>query len=258
MWTYLLIALGVSLVINISLFLVAFRRKTDKLTDASYAISFIALGFYALAMGPLTPYRFMLFAIVAVWAVRLGGFLLFRIWQTGKDGRFDQMRGSFWKFGKFWVSQGLSVWVILIPTLLALRYEHAQLSLQALIGLLVWASGVAIEATADIQKYTFSTNPANKNKWIDQGIWHYSRHPNYFGEICVWAGTYLFAASVLSGAESIVGIVSPLFIAALLLFVSGIPILEKSADARWGKQAAYKAYKKRTSILIPLPPKRLT
>ncbi len=253
---YLLTALGVSLLINTALFLVAFRRKTDKLTDASYAVSFIALGFYGLAQGPLTPYRFILFAMVTIWAVRLGGFLLFRIWHTGKDGRFDQMRGSFWKFGKFWLSQGVSVWIILIPALLALRYEHASLSLQALIGVLVWASGVAIEATADIQKYTFSASPANKGKWIDQGVWHYSRHPNYFGEICVWVGTYLFTAGALSGSESIVGLVSPLFITALLLFVSGIPILEKSADARWGKLAEYKAYKKRTSILIPLPPKK--
>ena len=258
MWQYLLVALGVSLLINIALFLVAFRRKTDKLTDVSYAVSFVALGFYALAQGPLTPYRFTLFALISIWAVRLGGFLLFRIWHTGKDARFDHMRGDFWKFGRFWASQGLSVWIILIPALLALRYEHADFSLQALIGLLVWASGLVIEATADIQKYNFSSNSANKGKWIDQGIWHYSRHPNYFGEICVWIGTYLFAASVLSGTESAVGAVSPLFIATLLLFVSGIPTLEKSADARWGTLDAYKKYKKRTSILLPLPPKKAT
>jgi steroid 5-alpha reductase family enzyme len=256
MYTYLLIALGVSLLINALMFLVAFRRRTDKLTDASYAVSFIALAFYALARGPLTAYRFVLFALITIWAVRLGGFLLFRVWKTGRDSRFDKMRGNFWQFGKFWVSQGLAVWVILIPTLLALRQDDAALSGIAVIGAAVWFAGFCIEATADIQKYTFSQKPANKNKWIDSGIWRLSRHPNYFGEITVWIGVYLYAASVLQMPELWVGLSSPLFIATLLLFISGIPILEKSADQRWGKDPDYKLYKKRTSILIPLPKKK--
>lgn len=255
MWQYLLIALGVSVLINGTLFLVAYRRKTDKLTDISYALSFIALAFYALIQGPLTAYRFVLFSMIAIWAVRLGSFLLFRVWQTGKDSRFDDMRNSFWKFGKFWMSQALAVWLILIPSLLALRSDKGSLQLAAIAGLLVWFIGLIIEATADIQKYTFSTVAANKNKWIDLGIWKYSRHPNYFGEILVWIGVYIYTLSALAVPEIWIGLASPLFIAILLIFVSGIPVLEKSADAKWGKIPAYKAYKNRTSVLVLWPPK---
>jgi len=96
-----------------------------------------------------------------------------------------------------------------------------------------------------------SVNPANKDKWIDTGIWHYSRHPNYFGEILIWVGIYLYTLASLPLLPAIIGLVSPGFIIILLLFISGIPILEKSADKRWGSNPKYRAYKKQTSILIP-------
>lgn len=253
---YLFVALGISLAINVALFLVAFRRKTDKLTDASYALSFIALVLYGFWLQPFNSFRVLLAGMVVLWALRLGGFLLFRIWRTGKDSRFDDMRGNFWKFGKFWLSQGLAVWIILIPALLALRHNDSSIGLLAIIGAGIWLVGFTIETTADLQKFRFSQNPANKNKWIAAGIWHYSRHPNYFGEILVWFGVYVFCLTVLSPLEALIGLVSPIFIKVLLLFVSGIPILEKSADSRWGDQPAYKAYKRQTSILIPVPRKK--
>lgn len=253
MWKYLLTALGMSLIVNVALFLVAFSRKTDKLTDASYALSFIALVLYALSLKPVNLFRAVLAGMIIVWALRLGGFLLYRIWHTGKDSRFDAIRGKFWKFGKFWVSQGLAVWIILIPTLLALRHGDGSLGWLAVTGSAVWLIGFAVESTADIQKYQFSQNPANKNKWITTGIWRNSRHPNYFGEIIVWIGVYVYCLTVLSPVEALVGLASPIFIKILLLFVSGVPILEKSADERWGKQTAYQSYKRQTSLLIPLP-----
>jgi len=253
---FLLSALGVSLVINLAMFLVAFRFKTDRLTDASYAVTFIVLGLFGLRAAPLTPFRVILFAMVAVWAVRLGGFLLYRIWRAGKDSRFDDMRGSFWKFGKFWLSQALAVWVILIAGMLALWQPFGLLGVVAYAGLGIWLVGVCIEATADIQKYRFTRNPKNKGKWIATGLWKYSRHPNYLGEILVWVGVYVYACTALTVPQALLAEASPIFIAGLLLFVSGIPILEKSSDAKWGKLAAYRAYKKRTSILLLWPPKK--
>lgn len=250
---YLLIALGISLAINIAMFLVAFGRKTDKLTDASYAVSFIVLVLYTLLLEPVNAFRLLLAGMVVIWALRLGGFLLFRIWHTGKDGRFDAMRSNFWRFGKFWLLQGLSVWIILIPALLALRDGGGSIGALAIIGFVIWLAGFLLESTADIQKYRFTQNSANKNTWIATGVWRNSRHPNYFGEIIVWVGIYICCLTVLSPLEALVGLVSPLFIKVLLLFVSGVPILEKSADNRWGKQAAYQTYKRQTSVLIPLP-----
>jgi steroid 5-alpha reductase family enzyme len=158
----------------------------------------------------------------------------------------------------FWISQAVTVWALLIPSLLAFRTQTGQQDFAPLtiIGAAIWAAGLLIEATADLQKFRFNQNPANKGTWIESGIWRYSRHPNYFGEILIWIGIYIFTLQVLTPVQALAGLVSPLFIMILLLFISGIPPLEKFADARWGDQAAYKQYKKHTSILIPLPKRR--
>ena len=124
------------------------------------------------------------------------------------------------------------------------------------IGVAMWLFGLVVEATADIQKFRFTQNPVNKGKWIAEGLWSWSRHPNYFGEITIWTGMYIALIATLTNPERIVGLSSPLFIAGILLFATGIPILEKQADERWGKEKAYREYKKRTSELLLLPPKR--
>jgi len=123
-------------------------------------------------------------------------------------------------------------------------------------GLIIWAFGLAIESIADIQKYRFNQNKKNKDKFINTGLWKYSRHPNYVGEILCWIGIYIFTFPSLSTFQQIIALASPLFIVILLLFVTGLPPLEKSADNKWGKQQDYKEYKRRTSILIPWLPKK--
>lgn len=251
----LLVALGVALAINLAMFVVAFKFQTDKLTDISYAVTFVVLVLYGLLVNNITASKLAAVIMVCVWSTRLGGFLLYRIRKTGRDKRFDGIRENFKKFLQFWVLQGISVWVILMPTLLLLSSERTVFDLLGVIGLLVWGTGLYVEATADIQKYHFSQSPANKNKWIDSGIWRFSRHPNYFGEILVWIGMYLFAAMSLSLPQVVLAAISPLFITSLLLFISGIPKLEKGADERWGDDPAYREYKRRTSLLLPAPKK---
>jgi steroid 5-alpha reductase family enzyme len=250
--TTLLTALIVSLVINLSMFLVAFRLQSDKLTDISYAVTFATIGVWGFATSEASFYHLVLMAMVLVWALRLGGFLLYRVVKSGKDARFDGMRENFWKFGRFWLAQAITVWVVMIPSVFAFAATSSIGGLQVA-AVAIWLIGLLCESTADFQKLAFSKNPKNKDKWIAIGIWKYSRHPNYFGEILVWAGIYLYALSSLSSLQAVIGLASPLFIITLLLFVSGIPILEKSADKRWGRLAAYREYKRRTSILIPLP-----
>lgn len=248
----LTLALLVSLAINLSMFLVAFRLQSDKLTDISYAATFVTIALWGFAVSRGDVFHTVLLVMVLLWALRLGGFLLYRVIKSGKDARFDDMRGDFLKFGRFWFAQAITVWVVMIPSVFAFHAVGALEGLQ-IAALVVWLIGLACESVADFQKLAFSNDPRNKDKWIASGIWKYSRHPNYFGEILVWIGVYLYVLSSLSLAETIVGLVSPLFIMVLLLFVSGIPILEKSADKRWGKLAAYQRYKKQTNVLIPLP-----
>lgn len=248
----LVLLFAASVVINGAMFVVAYKLQSDKLTDASYAVTFIVLALIAQFFSPGQTLHWLVTAMVGIWALRIGGFLLYRVVKVGKDRRFDGIREHFWQFGKFWAGQALSVWVLMLPIGL-LSNETTSLAPLSMIGIALWAIGVIIESVADAQKYAFHENPANKGKWIESGIWRYSRHPNYFGEILVWVGVYVTVVPALTGASALIGLVSPIFIAALLLFVSGVPPLEKSADKRWGNDPAYKRYKQSTSLIVPLP-----
>lgn len=245
-----------AIVFNLVMFLFAFRAKTDKLTDISYAATFIFLALYGLLSHTASAYSVLVASMVITWAVRLGTFLLVRIAHMGRDVRFDGIRESFVKFGKFWLGQGVSVPIILLPAAFLFAADHPTLSVLTYTGFAVWLIGLTIEATADLQKYRFNNNPANKGHWIESGIWRYSRHPNYLGEILIWIGLYVAVLPAISGWLRVVGLASPLYIASLLLFISGIPPLEKSADKRWGQDAAYQNYKRRTSLLLLWPPKK--
>jgi steroid 5-alpha reductase family enzyme len=120
----------------------------------------------------------------------------------------------------------------------------------AVIGFLVWLIGIGIEAAADTQKSRWRAKPENKGKFINVGLWSKSRHPNYFGEIVLWAGITIIALPVLQGWQ-FVALISPIFVTILLTRISGVPMLEKRADEKWGGQADYEEYKKNTPVLIP-------
>ena len=122
-------------------------------------------------------------------------------------------------------------------------------------GAVIWLLGLVIEAVSDAQKSAFKSKAENRERFVTSGLWRYSRHPNYFGEMLVWWGLFVFAVPFLHGAAFAV-VIGPVFITLLLLFVSGIPLLERSAEAKYGEDPAYREYKRRTSILVPLPPRR--
>ncbi|GAB4158148.1 MAG: DUF1295 domain-containing protein [Candidatus Dojkabacteria bacterium] len=242
-----LIAIG----FNLLLFLPAYLLKTDKLTDLSYSLTFILLALYGAYINKFDANYLPVTLLVLIWAIRLGSYLLIRISKTGKDKRFDQMRENFWDFGKFWLLQGVTVWIVMLPCLLFFKSQAPTFNWVSTIGLIIWILGISIEAIADWQKFQFKNNPQNEGKWIASGLWKYSRHPNYLGEILLWLGVYLFVVPSLTGATILWGLIGPLYITLLLCFVSGIPLLEKSADKRWGNLSEYIKYKKETGVLFP-------
>ena len=251
---------GISLAINIVGLLIAFRLQTDKLTDASYAITFVTIVLFALVRADrLEIEHYVASAVVALWAARLGSYLVMRVVKFGKDNRFDEMRKSFRKFGRFWVLQGITVPIVLLPVEMLFVGDWGRQTVVSVFvfGIVLSLFGLLFEAIADIQKFKFITQKPKPKGWIETGLWKFSRHPNYFGEIVVWYGLFVATTAVIEPLNQVlIAAVGPLFIAGLLLFGSGIPIFEKRADDKWGKQKKHKEYKKRTSILVPLPPRK--
>jgi len=247
-WHYLLISLG----INILMFIPAYIWKTDVFTDLSYALSFIILIIGALLLNSFSAVKLVVAIMVVIWGLRLGIFLFIRIRKIKSDKRFDGIRESFPKFLRFWVLQGLAVWVILVSALLFMISPASEVFW---LGAVIWLLGLLTESIADLQKYRFSQISHNKGRFIRSGLWKYSRHPNYFGEITCWVGMYLLVFLSLGQSEKVLALASPLFIMILLIFVTGLPPLEKSADGKWGKDKDYIEYKRKTSVLIPWLPK---
>jgi steroid 5-alpha reductase family enzyme len=205
-------------------------------------------------VGPVVDGRTILLAVlVVIWAARLSSFLFRRIHKAGKDVRFDEMKPSFFRFLNAWTLQGLWVAFTLSAALAAITTTTRKpLGLFAAIGFLVWVFGFAIEVVADAQKSRFRAVPQNKGRFIHTGLWARSRHPNYFGEIVLWIGVAIIALPILRGWQWVT-LISPVFVTVLLTRISGVPMLEKRADEKWGGQEDYEAYKERTPVLIPRP-----
>ena len=236
-------------------FIPAYLGKTEKFFDLTGSLTYITVVVVAVVLSPVVDARsLLLMVIVAIWAIRLGSFLFLRIRAAGEDRRFREIKQSFGRFLTTWTIQGLWVTFSLAAALAAITSEFRKdLGVFALIGFLVWAFGFAIEVTADRQKSQFKADPNNADKFIQSGLWSWSRHPNYFGEIVLWIGVALIAVPVLQGWQWAT-MISPIFITLLLTRISGVPMLEKRADEKWGGQEDYEAYKARTSVLVLRPP----
>ncbi len=252
-------ALGVAIAfaINWLAFIPAFVLRTEKFYDLTGSITYLTVMIVSLAFAPTRDARsWLLLGMVAVWALRLGTFLFMRIKSAGEDRRFREIKKSFGRFLLAWTLQGLWVSFTLSTALVVVTSEkRMDLGIFALIGFLVWLAGFAIEVVADRQKTQFNSDPANKGKFINTGLWAWSRHPNYFGEIMLWVGVTIIALPILQGWQW-VALISPLFVTLLLTRISGVPMLEARAEEKWGGQADYEAYKADTPVLIPRPPKR--
>jgi steroid 5-alpha reductase family enzyme len=248
----LLFTLALSLIVQAVFFAFAATLKTDKVTDLSYGLTFVLIAAALLLRAPQRDVaQYGLAAMVIAWGVRLAGYLVYRIVHMGRDARFDGIREQFWSFFKFWLFQGLAVWVIMLPVTL---WYSCPWTRWMCAGSSIWLVGLVIEAVADRQKFASKRSATGRTRWTDTGLWRYSRHPNYFGELLCWWGVYIFVAPDL-GASNALGIMGPLAITGILLFATGIPTLEASAEKKWGSDPDYQAYRRATSPLIPWFPR---
>ena len=248
----ILTSLIISIVIQAIFFLFAFAFKTDKVTDFSYSLSFIVMTVVFSAINrAFDSVRIILAVMIILWGLRLGTYLLTRILRIGKDDRFDDKRNDFVKFLAFWIFQAFTVWFVMMPSVVAFSMgSFSDLSAITILGISMWLIGFIVEINSDQQKFVYKLNPDNKGHWIDTGIWKYSRHPNYFGETLLWWGIFVMILPSLHGILYIT-VIGPIFITCMLLFVSGIPLLEKSANKKYGSNTDYQKYKQTTSIFIP-------
>ncbi len=248
----------ISLALNGLFFIFAAILKTDVFTDITYSLTFIVLSTVLLITAPaLAFWQIGLAAAVILWGLRLGSYLFTRILTIKVDHRFDDKRGNVVAFGSFWLLQALTVAIVMLPVYGLLHGTAGAGTPPAnilIIAALLYISGLLIETVADAQKFAFKQTAAGKGRWMQSGIWRYSRHPNYFGEMLVWWGLALPGVFLFNGLQWLY-FIGPVFITLLLLFVSGIPLLEKSADKKWGNDPEYISWRDTTSLLIPLPPR---
>jgi steroid 5-alpha reductase family enzyme len=242
--------------INWAVFIPSNAAKTEHYFDLTGSITYVTVTAVALLLSESLDARAVIVgAMVLVWAVRLGTFLFRRVRRDGRDGRFDEIKVDPLRFFMTWTLQGLWVLLTLACALAIITgFEREPLGWVAIVGIVVWITGFAIEVISDRQKSVFKQDPANQGRFITSGLWAWSRHPNYFGEIVLWTGVAIMALPVLSGWRWVT-LISPIFVILLLTRVSGIPMLEARAEKRWGDEEEFQAYTRNTPVLIPRPPR---
>ena len=226
--------------------------QTERFYDLTGSITYLAVTLAAISAATAPSGAQWLIAImIFIWAGRLGSFLFRRIHAAGGDQRFDHIKVSSSRFFVAWTLQGAWVVMTSCAALTAiLSAEQTAVGVIYVMGAVMWVAGFVIEVMADQQKSRFRADPANAGRFINVGLWARSRHPNYFGEILLWAGIAVMAVPYLSGTQWVV-MLSPLFVYALLTRISGIPTLARRGQQLWGDDPTYQAYVANTPRLLP-------
>ena len=233
-----------------ALFIPAYVFKTEKFYDLAGSSTYIFAVSYILYDSSQNLTNLILGTAIIIWAVRLGSFLFFRIKKAGEDKRFKEIKQSPTRFFLAWSLQGMWVSMCSLCALTALSTENGVvLNGYLYLGFGLFLTGFLIEIIADKQKSKFRSNLDNKDKFINTGLWSKSRHPNYLGEIILWLGISIMSISSLSGLQYLT-LVSPLFTYLLLVYVSGVRLLEESGNKKWGHLNSYKEYVKNTPVLF--------
>ena len=237
--------------------LVSLAMKNASIVDIVWGLGFVVVAWAVrFRVDGLTSRQDLLVALTTIWGLRLAVYLGWRNHGKGEDYRYRAMRkrwGSRFglvSLGTVFVFQGLMMWIVSLPVQLGQTRPTPGLGVLAWIGVAVWLVGITFEAVGDVQLARFKADPANSGRVMDRGLWRYTRHPNYFGDACVWWGLALIAAEVPVGRWGLLG---ALLMTVLLRRVSGVTLLEKSLVKR---REGYVEYVARTSPFLPRPPRR--
>ena len=233
-------------------FIPSYFLSTEHFFDLTGSVTFITVSILAFIMNDSKNLRqFIVLVLIMIWDLRLGSFLFLRIRKAGEDSRFTIIKKDFLVFFLTWNLQGLWVLFTLFGALTILTSNNNQnFGILDIIGILIWIIGFVIEVVSDRQKSEFKSHESNDGKFIQSGLWKYSRHPNYFGEILIWTGIAIIGISVYSGFGWL-GLISPFFVFVMLNYISGVRLLEKQAEERWGGNDLYQSYKSKTPVLFP-------
>ena len=232
-------------------FFPAYIFQTEKFYDLTGSITYLSIVFSAVYItGSQNIADYIIVGCVAIWALRLGSFLFMRIHKAGDDRRFRLIKPNFTRFLMTWTLQGMWVSMCLLCVMTALSSNNGVILNNIFFGgLFVFILGFSIEIIADHQKTIFRKDEKNKDKFISTGLWAYSRHPNYFGEIMLWFGISVMSFSSLSGLQYLT-LISPIFVYILLVYISGVRILEEQGLKKWGSLESYNEYIKNTPSLF--------
>ena len=244
-------AVIIAFLIQWVLFIPAYLMQTEKFYDLAGSLTYISIISYVYCQSSEFNIASLILSLfIIVWAIRLGSFLFFRIKKAGEDKRFRDIKPSPTRFFMTWTLQG--TWVSLCSACAITAISTTEgiiLNEIFVLGAFTFIIGFLIEVVADNQKTKFRSIPENKDKFITTGLWSYSRHPNYLGEITLWLGVALMSFSSLEGLQ-LITLVSPIFTYLLLVYVSGVRLLEASGNKKWGHLSSYQEYKKNTPTLF--------
>ncbi|MEL7221574.1 MAG: DUF1295 domain-containing protein [Bacteroidota bacterium] len=245
--TYLLYILALSVIFNLLMYAIAYFLQTDKITDISYSATFAAI---AIAAYTYSEQQFMdqlILMMVVLWAIRLGGYLLYRVMKIGHDDRFNEIRNNPLSFLFFWIMQGLTCAIVSFAFVQVLQATNKEVDSLFILGIVLAALGWLIETIADAQKFKFKQ--ANPKEFMNQGLWRKLRHPNYTGELMFWWG--LFIASLPYVDNVFIALLSPIWISLIIIKFSGIRILQNKWQETYGDRPDYQAYVAQSWRLIP-------
>ena len=243
---------GIIFLVQWVFFIHSYLLNSEYYFDLVGSMTFISITISAFLISDIKDLRSMLlFFIVILWAIRLGAFLFFRIRLKGFDNRFSSIKNDFFKLFFVWNLQGMWILFSISPALISLLSEAKNsMGILGYVGILVWVLGFLIEIIADYQKMIFRSKKENEKNFINSGFWAWVRHPNYLGEIILWFGVSIISFPVLIGWQFL-SLLSPIFVAILLIKISGVPILEENNKNRWGDNPEYLTYIKNTPMIIP-------
>jgi steroid 5-alpha reductase family enzyme len=256
MFDLLIIQAAVVTLYAIFWFLVALKLRRNDVADIAWGVGFVVLvlaGQFTTA--GISIRGLLVLALVTVWGMRLSLHIGLRNRGKSEDSRYRKWReewgaqASVRAFFQVFLLQGFLAVVILLPVTYILAHPNPDVSWLDALGATFWLLGFIFEVVGDLQLARFKNNPGRRARFITSGLWKYTRHPNYFGEVTLWWGVWLIACSVPGGWRTVFG---PGAITVLILFVSGIPLLEKKYEG----DTEFKEYQRRTSAFFPLPPKR--